>query len=73
MQKIIKRDGRIVEYDPIKITNAIWAAAKAAGGADFNRAVYLTRVVETALQAKYPDGIATVEQIQDQVESATRS
>jgi anaerobic ribonucleoside-triphosphate reductase len=68
MQKIIKRDGRIVEYDPIKITNAIWAAAKAAGGTDFNRAVYLTRVVETALDSKYPDEIVTVEQIQDQVE-----
>lgn len=68
MKQIIKRDGRIVEYDPIKITNAIWAAAKAAGGADFNRAVYLTRVVETALKAKYPEGIAAVEQVQDQVE-----
>ncbi len=68
MKQIIKRDGRVVEYDPIKITNAIWAAAKASGGADFNRAVYLTRVVETALINKYPDKIASVEQVQDQVE-----
>jgi anaerobic ribonucleoside-triphosphate reductase len=68
MDQIIKRDGRIVDYDPIKITNAIWAAAKAVGGTDFNRAVYLTRVIESALDAKYPDKIASVEQVQDQVE-----
>lgn len=68
MEQIIKRDGRIVDYDPIKITNAIWAAAKAVGGTDFNRAVYLTRVIESALDNKYPDKIASVEQVQDQVE-----
>ena len=68
MDQIIKRDGRIVDYDPIKITNAIWAAAKAVGGTDFNRAVYLTRVIESALDNKYPDKIASVEQVQDQVE-----
>ena len=43
MEKVIKRDGKVVDYDPIKITNAIWSAAKAVGGTDFNRAVELTR------------------------------
>lgn len=70
MEQIIKRDGRIVDYDPIKITNAIWSAAKAVGGTDFNRAVELTRIVEVALNKKYPEGIASVEQIQDEVEKA---
>ena len=67
MEKVIKRDGRIVDYDPFKITNAIWAAVKAVGGTDYNRAVQLTQLIEDRLDIKYED-IATVEQIQDEVE-----
>ena len=67
MEKVIKRDGRIVDYDPFKITNAIWAAVKAVGGTDYNRAVELTQIIQDRLNVKYED-IATVEQIQDEVE-----
>jgi len=67
LEKVIKRDGRIVDYDPFKITNAIWAAVKAVGGTDYNRAVELTKIIEDRLNIKYED-IATVEQIQDEVE-----
>ena len=28
MKQIVKRDGRIVDYDPVKIINAIWALLK---------------------------------------------
>lgn len=67
MEKVIKRDGRIVDYDPFKITNAIWAAVKAVGGTNYNRTVELTQIIEDRLNTKYRD-IATVEQIQDEVE-----
>lgn len=68
MKNVVKRSGSIVEYDPSKITNAIWAAAKAVGGTDFSQAVHLTQIIELRLDKKYPEGIATVEQIQDEVE-----
>lgn len=70
MKQIVKRDGRIVDYDPVKIINAIWAAVKAVGGTDYKRVLELTKTVEAALNANYPDGVATVEQVQDQVEKA---
>ena len=31
---VIKRDGRIVDFDPEKIVNAIWKALKATGKDD---------------------------------------
>ena len=70
MKQIVKRDGRIVDYDPVKIINAIWAAVKAVGGTDYKRVLELTKTVEAALNANYPDRVATVEQVQDQVEKA---
>jgi len=65
--KIRKRDGRIVEFDAKKITNAIAKAGKATG--EFNRetAKKLTlRVLNLAQQLIH--GIPTVEEIQDIVE-----
>jgi len=34
IKKIKKRDGRIVDFEPNKITEAIWKAAQAVGGKD---------------------------------------
>ena len=63
--QIKKRDGRIVPFEKDKITKAIWKAAQAVGGKDYQTALDLTeKVVEIA---QYVDGdeIATVEAIQD--------
>lgn len=66
--QIKKRDGRLVPFEKDKITKAIWKAAQAVGGKDYQTAVELTeKVVEIA---QYVDGdeAATVEGIQDLVE-----
>ena len=68
MEKIIKRDGNIVDYDVNKIATAIWKAAKSVGGKDYHMSVDLSHKVEQDLDNLYPDGIASVEQIQDRVE-----
>ena len=39
---IRKRDGRVVEFDETKITDAIFEAAKSVGGADRQLAMELT-------------------------------
>lgn len=69
IRKIIKRDGRIEDFNPIKITNAIWKAAQAVGGKDYKRAVELTDKVIQRLEKELKKGeIPTVEQVQDIVE-----
>ena len=68
--KIKKRDGRIVPFDPPKITEAIWNAAKAVGGRDKERSQFISdRVVEKISQKFSPTDIPTVEDVQDIVES----
>ncbi|MCD6547698.1 MAG: adenosylcobalamin-dependent ribonucleoside-diphosphate reductase [Nanoarchaeota archaeon] len=69
VKKVKKRDGRIVDFDQQKITNAIFKAAKAVGGKDYERAKFLSDQVVKILEEKY-DGhtIPTVEEIQDIVE-----
>ena len=48
IRKIRKRDGKISDFNPIRITNAIWKAAQAVGGKDHRRAAELTdKVLET--------------------------
>jgi len=65
--KIRKRDGRIVEFDAEKITNAIAKAGKATGEFDREIAKKLTlKVLNLAQQLIH--GIPTVEEIQDIVE-----
>ncbi len=65
-QKIIKRDGRVVDFDHEKITAAIMKAARAVGGSDRKEAERLTRLVLEDLSAK--ESIPTVEDVQDTVE-----
>ena len=68
--KIRKRDGRIVEFEKTRITNAIFKAAQAVGGHDRQRAEELAQKVVAILEYQYsPDKIPTVEQVQDLVES----
>ncbi len=67
--KIRKRDGRIVDFDQEKITNAIFKAAKAVGGSNYELARELSRKVVEILNEKYgEDGIPSVEEVQDIVE-----
>ncbi|RLF28044.1 MAG: ribonucleoside triphosphate reductase [Thermoplasmata archaeon] len=69
IRKIIKRDGKIVDFNPVKITNAIWQAAQAVGGKDRKKAEELTDKVIEYLEKNIKRGeIPTVEQVQDAVE-----
>lgn len=69
IRKIKKRDGKIVDFNPVKITEAIWKAAQAVGGKDYKRAGELTDTVITILEKELKRGeIPTVEQVQDTVE-----
>ena len=69
IRKIRKRDGKISDFNPIKITNAIWKAAQAVGGKDHKKAAELTdRVLERLEQELKKGEIPTVEQVQDVVE-----
>ena len=67
--KIIKRDGRVVEFDRQKITEAIWKAIKSVGGQDRALAERLSnQVVERLGKQLKPGEIPHVEQVQDLVE-----
>jgi len=69
ISKIKKRDGRIVDFDPEKITNAIFKAAQSVGGKDRTAAEKLSKqVVELLEKQLKPGEIPTVEQVQDLVE-----
>lgn len=63
--KIQKRNGAIVDFKEEKIENAIFAAAKAAGGTDRATAKKLTKEVLKTFPAS---SIPSVEEVQDAVE-----
>ncbi len=72
IEKIRKRDGRIVKFDKTKIANAIFKAARAVGGKDYKRACELADKVVELLESwmkkgKIPE-IPSVEHVQDAVE-----
>jgi ribonucleoside-triphosphate reductase len=67
-ERIRKRDGRVVDFLPDKITHAIYRAAVAVGGQDYQRAERLCEQVLQAAGEKLGAGIPEVEQIQDIVE-----
>jgi len=69
IEKIQKRDGRIVPFDKNKIAEAIWKAAQSVGGTDKQRAYELAdKVVEYLEKQLKPGEIPHVEQVQDAVE-----
>jgi len=68
IKEIIKRDGRREKFQPEKITFAIFKAATACGGKDFERAEQLCRQVVEIAESKYCDKTPDVEAIQDIVE-----
>ncbi len=69
IKKIRKRDGRIVDFNPEKITNAVWKAMVAVGEADMEMAKKISRQVVEKLESRLKKGeIPNVEQVQDIVE-----
>lgn len=66
--KIRKRDGREVPFNIEKISNAIFKAAQAAGGQDYNTALSLAEKVAVLSGEKYQGQVPGVEDIQDIVE-----
>jgi ribonucleoside-triphosphate reductase len=69
IRKIKKRDEKVVDFNPIQITNAIWKAAQAVGGKDYKKAGELTDRALERLEKELKKGeIPTVEQVQDIVE-----
>ncbi|RKD25333.1 ribonucleoside-triphosphate reductase class III catalytic subunit [Caminicella sporogenes DSM 14501] len=72
IEYIKKRDGRIINFIPEKITAAIFKAAKSVADKEGIEASYeiaekLTMDVVALLNKKYADEIPTVEQVQDAV------
>ena len=68
LNQIIKRDRSYVPFKKEKIVLAIFKAATAVGGNDFETAEKLGDEVIRIAELTYPDGIAEVEGIQDIVE-----
>lgn len=66
--KIIKRDGREVNFDVSKISKAIFKAAEVLGGKDEKMANELANEVERYLTEQCHNQVPTVEEIQDAVE-----
>jgi anaerobic ribonucleoside-triphosphate reductase len=68
IEKIRKRDGRVEKFAPEKITSAIFKAAVACGGSDYQLAQSLCEKVVELAEERYRGKIPEVEQIQDLVE-----
>ena len=68
MEKIIKRDGRIVDFDITKIENAIVKAMMSLGEGDVRDARKLAKITELELAEKFEEKLPSVEDIQDIVE-----
>lgn len=68
IKKIAKRDGRTVDFDMNKISEAIFKAAKVLGGSDRETANELASKVEEYLIDKCHNEVPSVEEIQDAVE-----
>ena len=66
--KVLKRDGRQVDFDQQKIVEAIFAAAHSVGGNDKTLSEQLAEKVKTSVYEKFTTSNPTVEDIQDTIE-----
>jgi len=66
--RIRKRDGSVEEFRPDKIARAIFKAARACGGEDFDLAKRIGKQVVDAVEHQYGDHMPEVEEVQDLVE-----
>ena len=71
-KKIIKRDGKIVDFKLSKITDAMTKAGQATGEFDHERAKELAAEFETSSKELIKSRIPTVEQVQDAVEKVLK-
>ncbi len=68
IEKLIKRDGRIVSFDQSKIADAIFKAAESVGGSNKELANSLAAEVTQQLEQKYHHKVPNVDDIQELVE-----
>ena len=70
MYRVVKRDGRIVDFELPKIANAMKRAFEATG-TNYNESVidFLAVMVTADFQKKIKDELIAIEDIQDSVES----
>jgi ribonucleoside-triphosphate reductase len=68
VNKVKKRDGKIVEFDPSNITKAIFAAAQAVGGKDKEEAERLSGLVVEYINKNFKGRTPTVEDVSDIIE-----
>lgn len=69
IEKVMKRDGRIVDFDQEKVTIAIYKSAASVGGHNRELSDKLSdEVVEALNQCFEPPDVPTVEEVQDMVE-----
>ncbi len=68
IEKVKKRDGRLVPFDKSKIANAIFKAAQAVGGDDRVMAEELASTVTMMLEKDHNGRPPSIEEIQDTVE-----
>jgi len=69
IQKIVKRNGRVVPFDKEKIVNAIFKAAQSVGGKDKKLAENLADKIVNHLElTKKPPALPSVEEVQDIIE-----
>jgi ribonucleoside-triphosphate reductase len=68
IKQVYKRDGTFQDFSVNKIADAIFKAARACGGNDYETAQKLANEVEKMLEKKFKTKIPTVEEIQDTVE-----
>jgi len=53
VEKVRKRDGKIVSFDPEKIEEAIWKSAQSVGGEDREKAADLAKKVVIVIEKVY--------------------
>ena len=68
LETIVKRDGRIVPFELSKIADAVFKAAQATGGRDYDTAMSVAKEVERYLEETLHCTQPSVEEIQDAVE-----
>ncbi len=68
IRKVIKRDGRIVEFDKNKITTAIFKAGKETGEFGADTAEFLTGIITTELEFEHDSVPFSIEVIQNKIE-----
>lgn len=73
MLEVVKRDGRLADYDISKIVKAIEKAMVSAGRTDLGESTKLAERVEELVAKNFVDANPTVEDIQDTVEAVLMS